>query len=60
METSKSNRFFGMNPVSAPNQGKREGTWSYELPRSWRDAFEAHGKTPAVEAPAPEEGDETA
>lgn len=60
MQVSNPNRFFGMNPVSAPNQGKREGIWSHDLPRSWRDAIEADGKTPAAEAPAPEEGDEAA
>lgn len=61
MQTSNANRFFGLNPAAAPNQGKREGTWSHELPRTWREALDADGKAPADEATSStDEGGEAA
>ncbi len=41
MHSAHPNRFFGLNPVSAPGSGPKEGGWNHDLPASWRDAVAA-------------------
>lgn len=38
MHSAHPNRFFGLNPVSAPGSGPKEGGWNHDLPATWRDA----------------------
>lgn len=38
MHSTHPNRFFGLNPVSAPGSGPKEGGWNHDLPATWRDA----------------------
>lgn len=45
------NRFFGLNPQGIPNQGRKLGTWSRDLPKDWRSAIGADGEdTSTVDA----------
>ena len=41
MQSTHPNRFFGLNPVSAPGSGPKEGEWNHDLPATWRDAVAA-------------------
>ncbi len=47
MQSKKPNRFFGISSVSVPSQGPKEGEWSRDLPKTWRDALAG---TPAPSA----------
>lgn len=41
MQSTHPNRFFGLNPVSVPSNGPKEGEWNHDLPATWRDAVAA-------------------
>ncbi len=42
MQSKKPNRFFGISSVTVPSQGPKEGEWSRDLPKTWRDALAGH------------------
>ncbi len=53
MQSKNPNRFFGINPVSSPSQGPKEGGWSRDLPKTWQDALaSAHPPSTAPDAAA--------
>lgn len=41
MQSKNPNRFFGLNPVGVPNNGRKETEWSHDLPKTWREAVAA-------------------
>ncbi len=47
MQSKKPNRFFGISSVTVLSQGPKEGGWSRDLPKTWRDALAG---TPAPSA----------
>lgn len=55
MQSKHPNRFFGLNPVAVPNNGRKETEWNHDLQKTWRDAV---GGTPATNAAATEVIDE--
>jgi len=38
MQSKNPNRFFGLNPVGVPNNGRKDVEWNHDLPKTWRDA----------------------
>jgi hypothetical protein len=41
MQSKHPNRFFGLNPVGVPGNGRKDAEWNHDLPKTWRDAVEA-------------------
>ncbi len=56
MQSKNPNRFFGISSVTMLSQGPKEGEWSRDLPKTWRDALT---RTPAPSA-APDAADSAA
>ena len=58
MQSKHPNRFFGLNPVGVPGNGRKDAEWNHELPKTWRDAVEAAPSPSAATVEAIENNEE--